>query len=66
MISYEIASVKNGKHKLSFYGLSTDTKPTGTYETLTIANGSTFFEMDSFAVKVYDEEHSKWLPEDEE
>ena len=30
-----------------FYGLSTDTKPTGTYNDMQIPNGAKFFEMDT-------------------
>jgi hypothetical protein len=47
--------------KLSLYGLSTDTKPTGTYEGKKIANGSTFFEMDTQVVKFYDAENDTWV-----
>lgn len=49
--------------ELSFKGLSTDTKPTVTYDDLKITNGSTFFEMDTQEVYFYDEEGSDWLPQ---
>ena len=39
--------------KVNLNGLSTDEKPTGTYEGRKIANGSTFFEMDTQNVKFY-------------
>ena len=65
MVTYDIVSIHNGKHKFAFSGLSSDVKPTGTHETMTIANGSTFFELDTFNVKAYDEENQKWLPEED-
>lgn len=45
----------------SFYGLSTDTKPTGKYQGTVIMNGSTFFEMDTKVVAFYDGESQTWL-----
>ena len=47
--------------KVNLNGLSTDTKPTGTYEGKKIANGSTFFEMDTQTVKFYDAENDVWV-----
>ena len=47
--------------KLALNGLSTDSKPTGTYEGKSIANGSTFFEMDTQAVKFYDADNDIWV-----
>ena len=47
--------------KFEFIGLSTDSKPTGTYEDTTIMNGSSFFEMDNQAVKFYDETSQSWV-----
>lgn len=52
-------------NELSFKGLSTDTKPTGTFEGSKITNGSTFFEMDTQEVYFYDEHASKWLDQPE-
>lgn len=46
---------------LDFDGLSTDTKPTGTYGSLKILNGSTFFAMDTQEVFFYDEGTESWL-----
>ena len=65
MVTYTITSIMNGKHKFAFSGLSTDAKPTKTHETMTIANGSTFLEMDNFKLKLYDAENHEWLPKDE-
>ena len=47
-------------YEFDFTGLSTDTKPTITYNNMKIANGSTFFEMDNQAIKFYDEEGETW------
>lgn len=46
--------------KLSLFGLSSDTKPTGTYNGKDIANGSTFLEMDTKDVKFYDADSDTW------
>ena len=46
--------------KLSLVGLSSDTKPTGTYNGKDIANGSTFLEMDTKDVKFYDADSDTW------
>lgn len=47
--------------KFELNGLSTDTKPTGTFAGKPIANGSTFFEMDTQNVKFYDAENNTWV-----
>lgn len=46
---------------LSFMGLSTDSKPTQTYNGLKIKNGSTFFEMDTQQVFFYNGASDSWL-----
>lgn len=46
---------------LDFDGLSTDPKPTVTYGSLKIMNGSTFFAMDTQEVFFYDEGTESWL-----
>lgn len=46
--------------KLSLSGLSTDTKPTQTFEGLKIINGSSFMEVDTQNVYFYDEENHTW------
>lgn len=51
----------NGRQRFEFEGLSTDTKPVREYEGELIANGSTFFNLDTQAVNFYDEEHDKWV-----
>lgn len=62
----EIPTIKNGgKYEISFSGLSTDEKPTKTYEykgkVLGIANGSSFFEMNTKSLKFYDESSDTWV-----
>lgn len=43
-----------------FVGLSTDTKPTVSYNNIGIANGSTFYAMDSKQSFIYDEDNDVW------
>lgn len=45
---------------LELCGLSTDTKPTE-YNGDKVSNGSTFYEMDTKNVYIYDAENSVWL-----
>lgn len=57
-----ITLVKDDTTKeLSLKGLSTDTKPIGSFEGMKLTNGSTFFEMDTQEVYFYDEEGGDWL-----
>lgn len=62
----EIPKIKNGgKYDISFSGKSTDTKPVKTYQykgnVLSIANGSSFFELDTKSLSFYDEDTDTWL-----
>ena len=50
-----------GTYEFSFKGLSTDTKPTTSYNNMAIANGSIFLEIDTQSLKFYDEEGAQWL-----
>ena len=45
----------------SFKGLSTDSKPTGEYMGKTIANTSSFFEIDTLDIKFYDSDSQSWI-----
>ena len=45
----------------SFTGLSTDTKPVGTYMNTQIQNGSSFVEMDTGTVFMYNEDGPAWI-----
>lgn len=61
MISYAVRAQLEDTAEFSFKGLSTDSKPTGKYDGMTIGNGSTFFEMDNQTVYFYDGATSSWL-----
>lgn len=61
MISYEVKAQTVDKSEFSFKGLSTDTKPTVEHDGINIANGSTFFEMDTQEVYFYDGATDDWL-----
>lgn len=50
-----------GIANFTFYGLSTDNKPTGTYQGTKIENGSAFMEIDTQKVKFYDASTNTWL-----
>jgi hypothetical protein len=59
MITNSIGYQNAVKFELS--GLSTDTKPSVAFAGKTIANGSSFFEMDTQTVKFYDAENDVWV-----
>lgn len=64
MITLDNESVPKGGGRYAFdiSGLSTDTKPTETFGNRgKIANGSTFFEMDTQKLFFYDEAHESWI-----
>lgn len=46
---------------MSIYGLSTDTKPTITFNGEEITNGSSYYEMDTKKAYLYDKEHETWI-----
>ena len=54
-----ISTYKNygdgGKCMSDLYGLSTDTKP------LNVCNASTFYEMDTKKLYMFDEQNKRWL-----
>ena len=45
------------KDQATFYGLSTDSKPTG----VAVANGSVFLEMNTGKIYFYDAAGDQWL-----
>lgn len=45
---------------IELYGLSTDEKPIKKFGTTHIGNASTFLEMDTSKVFIYDEENHIW------
>ena len=61
MISVEQRGPKQDWRRMKMYGKSTDEKPTRTYEGEDIGNGSTFYEMDTHTVYMYDEEDHTWI-----
>lgn len=48
------------KGSFDFDGLSSDTKPTETYNGDPIKNGSSFFEMDTKTIYFYDAASKTW------
>ncbi len=56
-----VTSPQTAEQTLSITGKSSDTKPTISYNGLTIKNGSTFYEMDTGNIYMYDEEAKTWL-----
>lgn len=47
--------IKDGRYRYDFFGLSSDEKP------MDRGNGSTFLEMDTGKVFVFDRENNIWL-----
>lgn len=60
MITNSGTYVDQNTVKYELTGLSTDPKPTVTYDGKKIANGSTFLEMDTKDVKFYDAAANAW------
>lgn len=61
MITVKYNDIGNGKVEMAFKGLSTDTKPTVSYNFQKIVNGSSFFEIDTQNLVFYDGETDSWL-----
>lgn len=61
MITYEATAYDKDHVTFKFKGLSTDTKPTGTFNGKGISGESTFFEKDTQQVFFYDTDD--WLPQ---
>lgn len=49
-----------GKALFQLNGLSTDTKPTNTFQGSLIMNGSVYFAMDTGTAYMYDEQNAVW------
>lgn len=60
MITYDGIPKTENEQNFDFSGLSTDTKPTGEVDGMTIRNGSSFFEMDTKQLFYYDAESETW------
>ena len=56
-----VTSPQTTDQEMGFKGKSTDTKPTGTFAGKKIPNGSTFYEINTGDIYMYDEESSTWL-----
>lgn len=50
----------NERSTFAFKGLSSDTKPTGTWNDTIIENGSSFLEIDTQNVVFFDRENQTW------
>ena len=61
MVSICSIGEKANDRVLELAGLSTDAKPIGEVDGVRIINGSTFIEMDTCNVFMYDEENQRWL-----
>lgn len=51
----------SSKYLFELVGLSTDEKPVGLFDEQPIKNGSTFFEIDTGAAFMYDQQNNIWL-----
>ena len=51
-----MVTMKAGNWSNEYYGLSTDTKPP-----VNVPNGSTFYEMDTKSVFLFDAENGIWI-----
>lgn len=61
MVSISKVGDKSNDRVLELSGLSTDVKPIGEVDGVKLVNGSTFFEMDTCNVFMYDAENQRWL-----
>lgn len=60
MVTVERDTISTEGAHHDFTGLSTDTKPTISYNGFNILNGSTFLEMDTKVVYFYDAAAGVW------
>lgn len=60
MVTLNKYGTKTNRVWLELYGLSTDEKPTEKFDKNIIGNASTFFEMDTGKVFIFDEENHIW------
>ena len=61
MITYGKKIQTTTAFEFDFKGMSSDTKPTETYEGSKIGNGSTFMELDTKTLFYYDEAGKQWV-----
>lgn len=55
-----MVTASNTNHPITFYGSSTDTKPTK-WGDISLQNGDNFLEMDTGDVYFYDEGNNNWV-----
>lgn len=60
MITLNKYKGKPSRMWVELYGLSTDEKPIVEFETTSIGNASTYYEMDTKKCFIYDEENHVW------
>lgn len=60
MVSISKIGEQANDRVLELVGLSTDVKPIGEIDGVRIVNGSSYMEMDTCNVFMYDEENQKW------
>ena len=60
MISTNKIGGQDETNNTEFYGLSTDKKPEESVS-VNIPNGSTFYEMDTKKIFMYDKENARWI-----
>jgi len=60
-IANQTTSVTDNKTIFEFRGLSTDDKPTQKYVEQDVSNGSTFIEMDTGKVFMFNESELAWV-----
>lgn len=58
--TYKTGYQKDGRFRFDFTGLSGDEKPTEEFEGIGIGNGSSFMEIDTMNVFLYDQENETW------
>ena len=57
-----IANNVEGKQTpFEFFGLSKNEKPVGKFNGIKVVNGSTFFEIDTKKLFMFDEENQVWI-----
>lgn len=53
-------TTRRRRYRVTFFGLSSDAKPTTVFNDDELENGSAFVEMDTATVYFYDAENAEW------
>lgn len=61
MVSIESNDNRYNRNNNILYGLSTDNKPTDSFEGIPLKNGMKFIEMDTKNTLYYDESTGSWV-----